>query len=197
MVLYILLFLLLFLGPILIAWFKGDQIIDLLARRQRLRKKNKRLKATRALPVREEVVQILLKAEAQRDQIEDRVGKVLANFRQVTQDGRELMVHQAATAALDDVEQVVLARESQFASYLDIACLQSETLDVMIEEIELLRDMAEIGQKLQERSPAAERLVTSIEEAVQKRRRIDQKLNYFGSSQPQKSSDSGFDAMVD
>lgn len=196
MVLYIFLFVILLTGPILVAWFKGDLIIDMLAARNRQRQKNKRQKATRALPVREDVVNALLKAEAKRDQIDDHVGEALANFRQVMEEGRDLIAHQAATAALDDVEQVVLSRESHFANYLDIACLQSETLDIMIEEIELLRDMAEIDRQSKASSPAAERLMGSIEEALQKRKAVDQKLNRLGSGQLEKRPDSGFDAIV-
>lgn len=196
MMLYILLFFVVLCWPILIAWFKGDQIIDALVEKQRQRQKYKRTKATRALPVREDAVNALLKAEAQRDQIDDRVGEALANFRQVMENGRDLIVYQAATVALDDVEQVVLSRESQFANYLDIACLQSETLDIMMEEIEMLRDMAEMEDETPVSSPAAERLMGSIKEARQKRNVVDRKLNRLGTAQTEKRPNSGFDAIV-
>ena len=196
MILYVILFAILFIGPILLAWFRGDQILDALAARQRHRLKHKRIRATRALPIREAVTTALLDAESRRDQIDERIGDALAAFRQVTEDGRELAVHQAATAALDDVEQVVLSRESQFAAYLDLACLQSETLDVMLQEIELLRDMAEFDRGSEGQSPAVAHLMASIEQATLKRVEIDQKLNHFGSFQSRKQSGSGFDATV-
>jgi len=196
MIYYVILFAILFIGPILLAWFGGDQILDALATRQKHRLKRKRIRATRALPVREAVTEALLNAELRRDQIDERIGDALAAFRQVTEDGRELAVHQAATAALDDVEQVVLSRESQFGAYLDLACLQSETLDVMLHEIKLLRDMAEFDRGSEGRSPAVAHLMANIEQATQKRVEIDQKLHRFGSSQSQNQSGSGFDATV-
>ena len=196
MILYIILFIILFVGPILLAWFRGDQILDALAARQRRRLTRKRIRATRALPVREAVTKALLDAESRRDEIDGRIGDALAAFRQVTEDGRELAVHQTATAALDDVEQVVLSRESQFAAYLDLAFLQSETLDVMLHEIELLCDMAEFDRGSEGRSPAVAHLMVSIVQATQKRVEIDRKLYRFGSAQSQNQSDSGFDATV-
>ncbi|MDP6040971.1 MAG: hypothetical protein QGG64_20645, partial [Candidatus Latescibacteria bacterium] len=88
MIYYVILFAILFIGPILLAWFGGDQILDALATRQKHRLKRKRIRATRALPVREAVTEALLNAELRRDQIDERIGDALAAFRQVTEDGR-------------------------------------------------------------------------------------------------------------
>ena len=118
--LYLTLGILLIAGPILIAWLKGDQILDALSTRRRRRRRQRRRDSTRSLPVREEVLGTLIKAEEVRDACDDRIAEALASFQHVAHVSPS---SDGTTASIDELEHILLAREAHFSSYLDIAWL--------------------------------------------------------------------------
>jgi len=181
MSLQIILFLVLIVGPILLAWFKGDALLNYLDGRRQSKQQLKRQRSTRALPVREAVMETLLQVETRRNHIEGRIGEALAHFRQATENGRALTANKAAAAILDDLEKVVLSRESMFHDYLDTACLQSDTIEAMTREVTLLREATEIDRNAATLpTGAALHLLETLKQAEQKRVQIDQRLNRLG-----------------
>lgn len=181
MLFQVILFIFLIIGPICLAWFKGDALLNYLDTRKQNKMQRRRQRSTRALPVRETIMDTLLQVETRRDQIEGKIGESLALFRQVTENGRALTAHKAAAAVLDDLENVVLARESLFETYLDTACLQSETIETLTEEVSLLREAAELDRhNLDQPSGAALDLLASLQDAENKRVQIDQRLHRLG-----------------
>lgn len=174
------LFVLLIVGPVVLAWFKGDAILSYFARRRQQHHRRRRQRTTRALPIREVALDALLSAEARREAIEDRIGDALGAFRQVTQNGRALTTQQSAVMALDDLEQAVLARESAFGDYIDIAWLQSETLESMNRQVELLREVALDNRTDTAQTQASAHLLQVLKEATGRRAQIDQALNRIG-----------------
>ena len=182
--LYPALLLALVVGPILLAWFKGDQILDRLATTRQHQKQRRRRRTTNALPVREDVIKTLLGVESRRDHIDDAIGGALAAFREISATFHIVTAQHATASAIDEMEQILLSRESQFNTYLDIACLQSETIDLFTREIDLLKQLAKIPAEIPV-SPSAptpgERLLQNLEQAQKKRAQIDSKLNGLGS----------------
>jgi hypothetical protein len=177
----IILFVVLIIGPILLAWFKGDTLLNYFDERRQSKRQLRRQRSTRALPVRETIMDTLLQIETRRNHIEGRIGEALAHFRQATENGRALTATKAAAAILDDLENVVLSRESMFHDYLDTACLQSDTIEVMAQEVTLLREAADLD--LQAATPptgAAMHLLETLRLAEQKRVQIDRRLNRIG-----------------
>ncbi len=170
-------------GPILLAWLKGDQILNYVIARQRQRQQRQRRKSTRALPIRDEVVQSLLEAEERRDRTDDRI-RDLAAFQRLSEASSP---PQDSTATLDEVEGLLLTRESHFNAYLDIAWLQSETVELLLGEGKLLRELAGIPAHFMEkgaRSPAAERLIQNLNRAANRRAEVDQRLDRIGPPKP-------------
>ncbi len=194
--LYPVFFLLLIVGPILLAWLKGNQILNaFIAYRQR-RRQQRRRRSTRALPVRDEVLQALLGAEKQRDRADGRIGEALAAFQRLSEAS---MPPQNSTAALSEVESILLTRESRFNTYLDVAWLQSETIELLVQEVELLREMAGIPSNFPEneaQSPAAERLIQNLNRATNRRAEVDRRLDRIGSPNPKAGPGSHFEATV-
>lgn len=177
----IILFVFLIVGPILLAWFKGDTLLNYLDARRQSKQQQRRQRSTRALPVRETIMDRLLEVETTRNHIEGRIGEALAHFRQVTENGRALTANKAAASILDDLEKVVLSRESMFHDYLDTACLQSDTIEVMTQEVTLLREAAELDlHAVVPPTGAAMHLLETLKQAEQKRVQIDQRLNRLG-----------------
>ena len=181
MLLQISLFFVLIVGPIWLAWSKGDVLLNHIDTRRQFKQQRRRQRSTRALPVRETVLDTLLQVETRRDDIEDRMGDALALFREVTANGRALTAHKAAAAILDDLENVVLSRESLFDTYLDTACLQSDTIQSTIQEIALLREATTLDDHvLEQPTGAAQHLIETLRQAEQKRAQIDQRLQRLG-----------------
>lgn len=181
MLLQVILFLVLILGPILLAWFKGEVLLNFFEGRRQTQQQRRRQRSTRALPVRETIMDTLLQVETQRDHIEDRIGESLALFRQVTENGRALTAHKAAAAILDDLENVVLSRESLFHNYLDTACVQSDTIETLTQEIALLREAALLDRNVSEQPTGPVlHLMETLRQAEQKRAQIDQRLHRLG-----------------
>jgi len=184
MLLQVILFLVLIVGPILLATLKGDALLSYFEERRLGKQQSRRQRSTRALPVRETIMATLLNVEARRDNIEDQIGEALALFRQVTANGRALSAHKAAAGILDDLEKVVLARESLFDEYLDTACLQSDTIETVTMEVDLLRDAAELNvNRSTDPSDAERNLLVTLQVAEQKRLQIDQRLHRLGQSE--------------
>ncbi|MFT5366924.1 MAG: hypothetical protein ACI8V2_001874 [Candidatus Latescibacterota bacterium] len=181
MLLQVFLFFILIVGPILLAWLKGDALLNYFELRRQLKHQRRRQRSTRALPVRETIMGTLLQVETRRDDIEDRIGEALARFRQVTANGRALTAYKAAAGILDDLEKVVLARESLFDDYLDTACLQSDTIETITQEVVLLREAAELDRNVSAQpTGAALHLLETLQQAEQKRVQIDQRLHRLG-----------------
>jgi hypothetical protein len=181
MSLQIILFVVLIVGPIFLAWFKGDTLLNHLDARRRAQQQQKRQRSTRALPVRETVMDTLLQVETRRNDIEGRIGVALSHFRQVTENGRALTANKAAAVILDELERVVLSRESMFNEYLDTACLQSDTIEVMTQEVALLREATAVDHSATPApTGAAMHLLETLRQAEQKRVKIDQRLNRLG-----------------
>lgn len=181
MLLQMALFFVLIVGPVWLAWSKGEVLLNYIDIRRQVKQQRRRQRSTRALPVRETVIDTLLQVEMRRDDIEDRMGEALALFREVTANGRALTAHKAAAAILDDLENVVLSRESLFDEYLDTACLQSDTIENTIQEIALLREATTIDDDVSEQpTGAAKYLIETLRQAEQKRVQIDQRLHQLG-----------------
>lgn len=192
-------FLFFLIGPVVLAWFKGDQLIAHFSRRQRQRKMHKRQKATRALPVREDVMSSLLHAENRRNQIDDHIGEALNLFHQTTEHGRTLIAHHKAVSELDAIEQLVLLRESRFSDFLEIAQLQSETIETLTQEVDLLRSATPITteQTTEPHTQASAQLLANLNRAVQKRQQIDQKLTKIGPQKPRPNPTSHIDITIE
>ena len=175
---YILLLVCLTVAPILIAWTKGDRILDSLARRRRVRSQIRRRRITRSLPVRSDILEALLKAEDNRDRIEEQISHSLARFRSLPDPGAP------ATERDDFLEhtaQLLLTRESRFNDYLDLAWVQSETIEVLTREADALRQIAGIGKDaLKPADPpsasAAQQLLANLDAATDRRATVDRKL---------------------
>lgn len=197
--LYLILGILLIAGPILIAAWKGDQILDGLSARRRRRRRRKRQNSTRALPVREEVLGTLIRAEEVRDACDDRIAEALAGFQHVVHVSPR---SESSTASIDELEHILLAREAHFSSYLDIAWLQSEAIEVLLRELDLLLEMAQMhqmpepGEATAPPSPAAERLLESLDRASRKREELDERLHRVGTPKPEETPPQRFDAIV-
>lgn len=195
---YLSVFVLLVIGPVALAWLKGEQLLDYLSRRQRQRQMKKRQRTTRTLPVREMAMKSLLAAEHRRNQIDDRIGEALSQYRQTLVNGRTLSAAPQTISALDEIEQVVLARESQFGEVLDLAGLQSDVIEVQIGEVDLLRQAFEdIGPpNLDVPTQAKAHLLANLDRAVQKRKQIDHQLNRVHPRTPSSGSTMGFDVTI-
>jgi hypothetical protein len=147
MLLQVFLFFILIVGPILLAWLKGDALLNYFELRRQLKHQRRRQRSTRALPVRETIMGTLLQVETRRD----------------------------------DLEKVVLARESLFDDYLDTACLQSDTIETITQEVVLLREAAELDRNVSAQpTGAALHLLETLQQAEQKRVQIDQRLHRLG-----------------
>jgi len=201
-ILYAILFVLFIIGPILLAWLKGDTILDFLVARRHRRRQQRRQRSTRALPVRQEVLATLLDADRKRDQIDVRIGESLSAFGQLLKRQQSaFLTPQDAASVIDEMEQILLMRESYFSAYIDIAWLQSETLEQMTQEMKLLRELAELPVNRPTvnasfSNPAAERLLQNLDLAARKRSEVDRKLNRIGSEKAKSTSGSGFDVTI-
>jgi len=195
---YLSIFLLLVIGPVALAWFKGEQLLDYLSRRQRQRQMQNRQRTTRTLPVRETAIESLLAAEYRRNQIDDRIAEVLAQFRQTLENGRAFSASPQTLATLDEIEQVTLLRESQFSKVLDIAGLQSEVIEVRTGEVDMLHQLFEHIRPTTPEAPtqAKAHLLATLDHAIQKRIQIDQQLNRFHPRTSSSASTTGFDVTI-
>ena len=201
-IIYLFLFACLTAGPILVAWIKGDRILDGLARRRRIRSQLKRRRATRSLPVRSDILSTLLTAEENRDRIEEEIGHSLVRF-------RNLPAPRTPTAERDDVleqtAQLLLTRESRFSEYLDLAWLQSETIEVLTREIDALRQIADVGKETLRSAPApgpsagssAEQLLANLDAATNRRETVDRKLRDILPARAPNDQGARFDTTIE
>jgi len=191
------LFTLLILAPILLAWLKGDQILDRMAARRKRQQRRRRRKTTRALPLREDAVQLILESEDRSDKIDSKIAGALGSYQSHYSQGREK--DGTLLPLLSETEHLLLSRESHFNSYLDIAWLQSETIEILAKEVTLLRKVAQLGPHQHQPSapaPAANHLVENLEAAIRKRADVDRKLDAVGRELPKHGTDSRFDTTV-
>ena len=190
-----LLFAVLVLAPILLAWVKGDRILDFMEARCKKRRRQKRKKRTRSLPLREDAVRSILDAEDRCDEIDTRIAGSLASYQVLQNRDREGTI----LPVLLEAEHMLLSRESHFNSYLDIAWLQSETIEILSEEVSLLRNMAQLGpHQHRPAAPAAatSHLIENLEAAIRKRRDVDRMLDNVGNQSADNDTGSSFDATV-
>ena len=191
---YSILLLLLAVGPVYLAWSRGDTILNSLDSRRRRRRMMARLRSTRRLPVREDVLQRLMKGDARLDQLEQQIADSLQQLSRLPHPSTSNRLVDAAKV-VQSMEAPLLTRESHFNTYLDAAWLQSETIDVLDREIELLREVAGLsrdwpdleaaGEKPSEaETPAAEKLKNSLREVARRRQSLDQRLRSIGNEEP-------------
>ena len=190
-----LLFAVLVLAPILLAWVKGDRILDFMEARRKKRRRQKRKKRTRSLPLREDAVLSILDAEDRCDEIDARIAGSLTSYQVLQNRDREGTV----LPVLSEAEHMLLSRESHFNSYLDIAWLQSETIEILSKEVSLLRNMAQLGPH--QHRPAApagatSHLIENLEAAIRKRADVDRMLDNVGNQSTDNDTGSSFDATV-
>ena len=189
-VLYLAAFLALAMGPIIVVWWKGDQILDHLSARRRARRMLRRQRSTRALPVREDALEALVRSEGKRDQIDHRISEDLTALRQASTTWRDsASVYEASGGLVDDMERILLTRESHFSTYLDIAWLQSETIELLSREVETLREIAGVrglegAKKPPSRRRGADRLFENLKAAERRQAEADRHLKRFGSAEP-------------
>lgn len=211
---YAILLLLVTVGPIYLAWAKGDIIITQLENRRRRRRLMARLRRTRRLPVGDDVVQRLLMGDANLEKIEERIAGALQRLsllpvpavgsRSASADPHRL---------IQEMEAPLLRRESHFGTFLDTAWLQSESIEVMAREVDLLRQMAGLPKGWPETdpgsrtrsaapddglssrittgpgghrapTPAAEKLMQNLRQVAQRRQTVDQRIRSLGSEEP-------------
>ena len=190
-----LLFAVLVLTPILLAWVKGDRILDFMEARRKKRRRQRRKKRTRSLPLRGDAVRSILDAEDRCDEIDARIAGSLASYQVLQNRDREGTV----LPVLLEAEHMLLSRESHFNSYLDIAWLQSETIEILSKEVSLLRNMAQLGPH--QHRPAApagatSHLIENLEAAIRKRADVDRMLDNVGNQSADNDTGSRFDATV-
>ena len=202
-VFYPILFVLLIVAPILLAWLKGDRILDRIAARRQQRRQRRRQRSIRALPIQEDTLQALIGAEERRDRTDSRIGEALAAFERLSEGWRASAAPlRSSTATIDEIEKVLLFRESRFSTYIDIAWFQSETIELMIQEVELLRELAGMspdwpGDETASLPPAAERLIQNLNRASRKRAELDRRIDRVGTARPAAEPSSHFDVTVE
>jgi hypothetical protein len=164
--------------PIFLALWRGGSLVDALVERRSRRVSKRRRRSTRALPVRKEVMEALLRAEDRREEIETRIGTRLAAFARLGPAGPSDL--SAADSLLLETEQAILRREATFADYLDAASLQSETIELLLHEVATLRQFAGVDVAA---VPAAEsagvaqrKLIASLDRASRRRAQADRNL---------------------
>ena len=205
------LFIALIVGPVVLAWSYGEKLLDHFTTRRRDQVRKRRRRSTQALPIREEAIDSLLGAERKREAIEDRIGEALSAFRQT--DPVEVGNSDLAETALEEIEQAVLHRESRFSAYLDCAWMQSETIELLTREAELLRTLADLPKggfgSARNRPPRpqrkrfvqspTEKLLDNLRKAVEKRAGVDLKLQTLRprSDPNAESAGTNFDASID
>jgi hypothetical protein len=187
-VLYLAVFLALAMGPIIVVWRKGDQILDHLSARRRARRMLRRQRSTRALPVREDALEALVRSEEKRDEIDHRISKDLTALRQASTTWRDsAAAYEASGGVVDDMERILLKRESHFNTYLDIAWLQSETIELLTREVVTLREIAGVRDLESSKGPpsrmrGAERLFENLKAAERRQAEADRHLDQIGSA---------------
>ena len=181
-------FILLVTGPIVVALVFGGRLLDRVERNRATQRRRRRSQTTRALPIQTESIDALLRSEVSREDLDDRVAQALEAFRALSRHPPAPV--EASENTLREVEQAILQRESHFVTYLDLAQIQSETIEILRHEVSLLRDMADIRtHSIGARSSRSEStgnrgrspdpgdlLRSSIESAVKKRELADQKM---------------------
>ena len=182
-------FILLVVGPIVIALVFGGRLLDRVERKRAAQQRRRRSQTTRALPLKTESIDALLETEISRDELDRRVTQALESFRALST--RQPTPIEVSENTLKEVEQAILQRESHFVTYLDLAQVQSEIIEILHHEVSLLRDMAEIRtntfapRATPPESPDSntdddpgpgDRLRSSIEEAVKRREHADRKM---------------------
>lgn len=181
-------FILLVVGPIVIALVFGGRLLDRVERKRAAQQRRRRSQTTRALPLKTASIDALLETEISRDELDRRVTQALESFRALST--RQPIPIEVSENTLKEVEQAILQRESHFVTYLDLAQIQSEIIEILHHEVSLLRDMAEPHQHHRTKSDTAriphsntdddpgpgDRLRSSIEEAVKRREHADRKM---------------------
>ena len=116
-------------------------MLQRLESRQRRKRMMARLRSTRRLPVRADVMQKLLEGDAHLERIEERMAETLQRLARVPQPAAGRPGSDPALL-VKQMEDPILQRESRFSGFLDAAWIQSETIDVMDNEVQLLRQVA-------------------------------------------------------
>lgn len=181
----ILVFTFLAVAPLAIAVRYGDRMLDELSRRRRQRKKVIRQRKTTSLPIRSEEIDRLLTAEGKRDALDDSIAQSLEALARLS----TLHPQEDSESEIEEIEQAILANESQFSVYLDYAWFQSETLEVLSEEARLLRQFADLPENglpvlthvEQVAQPtSSDKLLTNLQNAMDRKSTADQKLSRIG-----------------
>jgi len=186
--LYLLAFALTVIGPILLAWVFGDQVIDFVSGRRRKMERRRRRRATSSLPVREEVLKTLLDVEERRDLADDRVAEALARYREMQRSRRiDVLSARHPATGVEGMEQILLRRESRFNAFLDLAWMQSEAIEHVTKELQLLRDLADLPAtgapgKQGARPSSTEQLLDTLNRATKRRQSIDRRIRHIGSA---------------
>ena len=184
---YFLAFALMVAGPILLAWYFGDQILDFVSRRRSKLERRQRHRATSSLPVRDEVLRTLLDVEEKRNRIDDQVASALARYREMLRTRRiDLLPTRHPASGVEGMEQALLKRESRFNAFLDLAWMQSEALELVSQELRLLRDLAGLPatgtpERASPPSHAAKQLLDRLDRATRRRDSIDRRISRIGS----------------
>ena len=200
-ILTLLAFLVLAVAPVGIALRYGDRFLDRAAGRRRQNRKKQRRSKTERLPIRSDQVERLLEAEAKRDGLDERIAQNLSAFAANSEARPGL----DAETEVERIERDVLARESQFNTYLDYAWLQSETLEILTEEARLLRVFADLpkdGLPVSQADPVVTRprdpsgkLFTNLQDALTRKADADRSLRRVVLPDP--TPGSRFDATID
>jgi hypothetical protein len=195
------LILLLAATPMVVALKYGDALLNGVARRRRQSRRKSRHRKTRGLPIRSDEIDKLVGAEDRRDKLDEKIAANLEAFARLSRNASA----ESSEAVIEQVEQDILARESKFNIYLDYACLQSETLEVLADEARLLRELADVppeGLPIQDPDPVVDRrtrsssdkLMASLQDAMNRKSKADRGLRQVG--QPDPPTGSMFDATI-
>ena len=199
------LFILLAFCPIVVALRFGDTLLNGLANRRRLTRRRVRQRKTQALPIRRDEVNRLMRAEDARDKQDEAIASNLEAFARLPQN---TLTGEDVEAVISQIEQDVLTRESRFNAFLDYAWLQSESIELMSNEVRLLRKLADLpeeglpaapmtspGTPRRERS-ASDKLMASLRCALDRKSRADKELRRIGAPPPSSPPGSRFDTTI-
>ena len=147
--------------------------------------------------MREDAVQLIMESEDRSDEIDSKIARALGSYHSHYSQSQER--EGTLLPLLSETEHLLLSRESHFNSYLDIAWLQSEIIEILAKEITMLRKVAQLGPHQHQPSapaPATNHLIENLEAAIRKRADVDRKLDAVGRELPKHDTGSRFDATV-
>lgn len=180
--LFLIAFIALVIAPIVVALTYGDRLLDRFELKKAAGKRKRRRQTTLALPLRPASVDHLLRAEDGLQDLDRRIAEAFESFRVITATPVPVEVSEEHLA---EIERAVLIRETHFVPFLDLAQIQSVTIELLAREVELLRQLAEVkrsGGPARTPDPepeqtAADRLRTSLDDAEKRRRQADRKIH--------------------